>query len=287
MWQVLIIFYFIFGVSSFLLRKLLAQKFGEHIREINSVYYLFFLLPTGIILSFIFPHNFNVGLTNLIFLFGGSIIWPISNLVSFHANKKVDVGIFAIITNLSPLFTLAIALPFLHEHLTILQYLGIGLLIFSGVIAAASQLHKHNRANLSGILICFLVAIIFGVAVTYERFMLNRIDFGTYLFFGWGAQVFWALTFAGKRLKKLPELFSRNLQTRQLLLFFGATSALRSTSFILALKIGSASIMNAASDFMSVAVFIGAYFFLKERDHMIYKWFAVILGVVGLLFIAK
>lgn len=162
MWQILIVFYFIFGATSYLLRRILAQKLDHRNRLINSVFFLFFLLPAAVVLSFFFPHNLNVGVLNLFLLFGGSIIWPILGIVSFRANKEVDVGIFAIINNLSPVFTLVIALTFLHESLRISQYLGIGLLILSGLVAASSQLHKHNRLSISNIFICLLSAFILG-----------------------------------------------------------------------------------------------------------------------------
>lgn len=287
MWQLLIIFYFIFGATNYLLRRVLAQKLGEHNRLINALFFIFFLLPTGLILSFFFPHDLNVGTINLLLLLGGSIIWPMMNIVAFSANKKVDVGIFAIINNLSPLFTLAIALPLLNENLNILQFFGVGLLILSGVLAASSQLHKHNRSNINGILLCLLSALILGIAVTYERFMLSRIDFGTYLIFGWGSQILWAAILAGRELKNLPKLFTIDTKTTQMLLVWGTTNALKSVAFILALMMSSASLISGASDFMSVAVVIAAYFFLNERQHMKEKLLAVIVGIIGLLLIAK
>ena len=287
MWQLLIIFYFIFGTTSYLLRRVLAQKIGEHNRLINAVFFLFFLLPAAIILSFFFPHNLHVGTLNLMLLLGGSLIWPLYYLISFHANKKVDVGIFTIINNLSPLFTLAIALPFLHETLRTGQFIGAGLLIASGVIAASSKIERHNLTSMSGIFICLLAALFLGVGVAYEGFMLNRVDFGAYLVYGWGAQVAWSLIFAPKELKKLPQLLGKAMGVRTILLAWGAASVLRSVSFISSLKTsGSASVVSAASDFLSVAVVIAAYFFLRERQHIISKVIAVVIGVAGLLLIA-
>lgn len=288
MWQLSIVFYFVFGAISYLLRRVLAQKLGDHNRLINAIFFLFFLLPAAIILSFFFPHNLNVGVLNLFLLFGGSIIWPILGIISFRANKEVDVGIFAIITNLSPVFTLAIALPFLHESLKMSQFLGIGLLILSGLVATFSQLKKHNHISTNSILICLLSAIVLGVAVAYERFMLNRIDFGAYLIFGWGSQIIWSAILAGKELKKLPKLFNKTAEKRKELIVWGVANTLKSVAFILALKIsGSASVISAASDFMSIVVIIAAYFYLRERQHMIHKWLAAGIGIAGLLLIAK
>jgi drug/metabolite transporter (DMT)-like permease len=217
MWQLFIFFYFILATTTYLLRRVLAQKFSHYNRLINTVFFLFFLLPTGIILSFFFPHNLNIGLVNLVIVLGGSLIWPLLNIISFRANKDVDVGIFTVISNLSPLFTLLIALPFMHESLQGLQIIGIILLIFSGVLAASSQLNKQNRVSGNGILLCLVSAGILGVAVAFESFMLKRMDFGAYLIYGWGAQIIWMVLLTGKELKKLPELFRHSRQTNKTL----------------------------------------------------------------------
>ncbi|HVA96149.1 MAG TPA: EamA family transporter [Candidatus Acidoferrales bacterium] len=286
MWQLLLIVYFILSTINYLLRRVLAKKLGDHNRLINAIFFMVFLLPEAVILGFYFPHNLNVGVLNVMLLLGGSIIWPLLGLASFQANKHVDVGIFAVINNVSPIFTLAIALPFLHEKVSTLQVLGIGLLILSGVLAASSQMHKRNRTSTEGILLCLLSAFILGVATAFERFMLGRVDFGTYLIYGWGSQIVWAAILAGKELKKMPLLFAKSAEIRKILITWGSTRALASVCFISALKLTGAAIISAATDFLSVAVVIAAYFYLKERDHMIYKLFATAAGFAGLLLIA-
>lgn len=288
MWQLFIVLYFIFSTAAYLLRRVLAQKIGEHNRLINSIFFLVFLLPAAIILTFFFPHNLNVGWVNLVLLLGGSVVWPISNIVAFSANKKVDVGIFTIINNLSPLFTMMIALPFLHENMSVLQYLGIVLLILSGVIAASSHAMKNIRMSLEGILMCLFSAVVLGVGIAYESFMLHRVDFGAYLIYGWGAQIVWMAILTGRELRKLPKFINTNAEISKMLLIWGGMKALGSVAFILALKIsGSASIISSASDFLSVSVVIAAWFFLNERKHIIYKLFASVIGIAGLLLITK
>lgn len=286
MWQLLLVFYFLFGAGSYLLRRVLAQRIGEYNRLINAIFYLFFLLPAGLVLAFFFPHNLDVGPLNIMLLLGGSLIWPLYYIVAFRANTEVDVGIFTVINNLSPLVTLAIALSFLHESLRAPQFFGAGFLIGSGVLAASAKLGKRGASSWSGILLCLLTAFVLGVATVYERFMLTRVDFGAYLIWGWGSQIAWSVVLAGNDLKKLPLLFTKGSQTRSTLVAWAATSTLKSVAFILALKLSSASLVSAASDFLSVVVVIAAYFYLREREHMLRKWFAAFIGAVGLLLIA-
>lgn len=287
MWQLLVIFYFIFGVTNYILRRVLAQKLGEHIRVLNAIFFIVFLLPATIIMSFFFPPDFNISLLNLFLLIAGSIIWPVLGLTSFYANKDVDVGIFTIISNLSPLFTLAVALPFLHDSINGSQAIGIGLLVLSGIIATSSQLKKHSRTSLNGLLFSLLSAVLMGFAIGYESFMLRRVGLGTYLLFGWGAQIVWAAILAGKELKKLPDLF-RQKGTGKTLTIWGGTKVLGSVTFISALNIsGNAAIISAATNFLSVAIVIAAYFYLKERQHIFQKVLGVGIGVAGLLLIAR
>lgn len=287
MWPVLLIFYFVFGTASYLFRRTLAQKLGEHNKLINAVFFIFFLLPAAIVLSFFFPHNLHIGTLNFALLFIGGLIWPLYWIVSFKANENVDVGIFTVINNLSPLITLAIAIPFLHESLEAVQFVGVGLLIVSGVLAASTHLQNRSPVSTRGLLWCFLTAFILGAAVVYERAMLNRVDFGAYLIYGWGSQVLWGIFLAREELKKLPMLLGKGSLVRDTILAWGAVSVLRSTVFIWALKLSSASLFGAATNFLSVAVLIGAYIFLRERRHMLFKTVAVVVGVIGLFLITK
>jgi len=286
MWQVLIVLYFIFGAMSYVLRRELAQKVPGANRLINAVFFVFFLLPAAIVMSFFFPHDLNVGYLNLMYLLVGSIIWPLFYIIAFNANKEVDAGIFAIIGNISPIFTLAIAIPFLGESLDALQVLGIALLIVSGTLAAASQLSGSARSSMNGIMLCVLSAGVSGVAIAYERFMLTRVDFGAYLILGWGAQIAWSLILARSELRELPQLL-KNTKVRNALFMWGASSTLRSIAFITALNIAGAALVSSASDFMSVAVVIAAYFYLREREHIMYKSIAVAIGVMGLFLVAR
>jgi len=286
MWQLLIILFLGFGTTNVLLRRILAKELGEHNRLINAFFYVFFLFPAALILTFVFPHNLNIGIVNFLLLVFGSIIWPIAYILVFRANKIVDAGIIVIINNLNPLFTLAIATTLLNEVLDGPQLLGIGLLILSGILAASTFLKKQNRVSPQGIALCVLCAALFGVGIAYERFMLGSVDLGAFILYGWTAQVVWSILFARKDLRTLPRLFEKHAKKRMTLVAWGIANTLKSASFLVALKLsGSASIMSATTNFMAVAVVISAYFFLNEKDHMREKWLSAGIGIVGLFLI--
>ncbi len=286
MWQILLILYFIFGTSSYLLRRVLAQKFHDKNRLINASFFIVFLLPAALILTPFFPHNLAIGWINIMFLAVGSVIWPLFNILAFKANKTVDVGVYTVINNLSPFFTILIALTLLNESLTNQQWGGILLLIFAGLLVALPQLKNNGKTDTYGILLCVLSTAVLGIAVAYEKFMLTRIDLGAYFIYGWGSQIAWMTFLARRELKDLPLLF-KDSATKKLTFGYGLTNVLKSTSFILALKTsGSAAIVGAATNFMSVTVIAAAYVFLAERKNIIIKLLSAAVGILGLFLVA-
>ena len=284
MWLVFLFLFFILGATNALMRRVLAQKFAEHNMLLNAMFYVFFLVPAGLGLMLLFPPTLRISGADALWLIGGSLIWPIFNIAAFRANKTVDAGIYTIIANLSPLFTLAIAVPFMGEDVSLPQYAGIGLLMISGMIAVAPGI-KNNKLVISGVLFALVSTTLLGLGVAYERFMLSRLDLGTYILYGWGSQVLWMALLAAAEWKYLPAVVKKIGPGT--LLAWGSANALKSCCFILTLFwLGSASIMSGATNFISIVIVGAAFFILHERDHIIEKIIATFVGVAGLLLLA-
>ena len=284
MWLVLLFLFFILGATNALMRRVLAQKFAEHNVLVNGMFYVFFLVPAGVGLLFFFSPPLHLSGGDALWLIGGSLIWPLFNIAAFRANKEVDAGIYTIIANLSPLFTLAIAVPFMSETVSLPQYAGIGLLMFAGMIAVAPGI-KNNQLVISGVFFALLSTGLLGFGVAYERFMLNRLDLGTYILYGWGSQVLWMALLAAAEWKYLPAVVKKIGPGT--LLIWGSANALQSCCFILTLFwLGSASIMSGATNFISIVIVVAAFFILHERDHSVPKIIATLVGIAGLLLLA-
>jgi drug/metabolite transporter (DMT)-like permease len=280
-WLIFLFAFFILGATNALLRRVLAQKFADRNLLVNGIFYVFFLAPAAVALMLIFPPTLSISPTNLALCVVGSLMWPLFNIAAFRASKSIDAGIYTIIANLSPLFTLMVAVPFMGEQVTGVQYLGIGLLMISGVIAVVPGI-KNKTIVLSGVLFALLSTVILGFGVAYEKFMLDRLDLGTYILFGWGSQIMWMALLATGEWKYLPYFIKQvGLKT---VLFYGSANALKSCCFILALFfVGSASIMSGATEFISIVIIAAAFFILHERDHIAQKIIGAIIGIIGLV----
>lgn len=280
-WQITVLGYFIFGTISNLFRRYLAVKLPEHNRLVNASFFLI-IYPIGLVVACFAPHNLAIGWQNFLFVFLGSMIFPIFNIVAYKGNELVDAGLFNIISNITPIVTIAVASLLLNESLSSSQIIGATIIIGSAFLATLPNLHHHMKANSRGLILSFLSFVILGVGIVFERWMLGRMDFGTYLVFGWGSQTFWMLVFVFKERKNIKLLTPKNI--RRPILMYSSTKAIMGLSFVSSLKLsGNASLISSVTSFLSVIIVIAAYFFLGEKQHLWLKLTAALIGTAGLI----
>ena len=286
MWLIFLFGYYIFGSWSNLQLRLLAKDLQQHNRLINAIVGVLFLLPVGILLGLYFPHDLDIGLTDYLLLIGGGFIWPLSALLLFRANKLLDAGVVATFGNISPVVAIVLGVGLLVESLSLLQLFASFLLVTSGLILAPELIRSHKSRSLNELLVGVLAATTIGVAIVFERFMLTRIDFGTYLIFGWGFQVLWYVIIARKKLPYLGEIFADS-KKRNGVLKFGLLAIVRSVFFISALNLASgASIVAPAAKLVTVFTVLASVLILKEKDHLLEKILATVVGIIGLILIS-
>jgi len=281
-WQILLGVYLILATMVYVLRRKLAQAIPEHNRFVNWFVFLWVLWPVGLIAGAILHPSLAIGWDNLALLLAGELIFPATNLLAFRASRDIDAGLFTILTNLAPIVTISSAWLLLREGLSGHQLLGAGILIFSAFLASSPNLLRRHRANLRGIAIALAGIVLLGLGVTYERFMLSRVELGAYFVFGWGAQALWMTILAWPERKNVY-LLKRSALANQIIIYaFGI--ALIGLTFVGALKLsGNASLIAASRSFMAVLVVLAAYFFLRERGQLWLKISAAVLGAGGLI----
>lgn len=282
MWQLLVVGYLILGTAAYLLRRTLAQSLSKHNKLVNGFFFLCVLYPTGLIVAAFSSPNLNIGWVNLALLLGGSGIFPLINLSAFRANKDVDAGLYTIINNITPIITIIAATLLLNEKLSDQQLLGATIIILSAFLATLPRLRHRGTSKSTGLAFALISVGLLGLAIVYERWMLTRIDYGAYLVFGWGAQTFWMTILAWSDRKYIKLL--RNKKDFIPVLGYGITNTLKGLSFVTALKLsGNASVVSAFGSFMAVLVVLSAYFVLKEKEWLLFKIIAAVIGTAGLI----
>jgi drug/metabolite transporter (DMT)-like permease len=286
-WFIPLIFFFVFGTASFLLRRYLAQRIPEDNTLTNLVFYVLFLLPAALLAGWLLPHGSLVPPPDVLFILVlASLVWPFYFLASFRAAKDIDAGVLSLLTDMSAVVTLVLAYIVLGERLALPQVIGVVCLIGSGAVAMWPDLRRSHTVKLLGIEMALVSLVLLGVGVVIDKIALQRAEIGTYLLYTWGLQAVWMAFISRKDIKRLPRFLSRHNPLRGKVLAYGAVGVLRSLAFSLALLFAvSPTTMNAGSNFLSITVIVAAFIFLGERSHIGYKLAGAVVGLLGLFLI--
>jgi drug/metabolite transporter (DMT)-like permease len=280
-WQFLLVIYLLLNTAAYLLQRKLGQILAEHKRLISAFFFLIIHYPLGLIVAFNNSPNLHIGWLNALFLLIGSWVFPIIIVLSLKASKTVDAGLFTIMSNLIPVITIVAAMLLLHESLNSHQLLGAAIIIVSAFIITLPYLQHHSKSRASGLaaaLLCFLLG---GLATVYERWMLTRIGFGSYLIFGWGFQTLWTVIIAWPERKSISILLRKKYFMP--VMGYALSASIKGVLFIAALSLTSASLVTAFISFTAILVVLAAYFILKEKDWLWLKIVAATLGTIGLI----
>ena len=202
-WQVAVSAYIVLATAAYLLRRQLAQSIPDANRIINAIFFVGFLYPLGVAIAVLSKPNLAIGWDNFVYVFFGSMLFPLVMVTAFNANKHIDAGLYTILNNLTPVVAIVCAYIFLAERLTSTQLTGSFIIIGSAFLASLPKLKHHAKSNPVGIYFALISIVLLGLGVVFEKWMLGRMDFGAYLIFGWGAQALWMAILAWPERKQL------------------------------------------------------------------------------------
>lgn len=285
-WQLLIAIYLVLSTATYILQKKLGTSLPNHKRLVSGFFFLAIHYPMGLLVAAFSSPHLAIGWLNMFFLLVGSWVFPIINIVTLRANKDIDAGLFAVLSNLTPIVTIVAASILLKEDLNHTQLVGAVIILSSAFLVTLPGLRFRGRSIASGLMFAVMAISLSGLATVYERWMLTRIDFGAYLILGWGAQTLWMTVVSWPQRKQLKAL--RNKKNFPALLSYALAASIKGIVFIGALRLTTnVSLLSAITSFLAVMVVIAAYFALKERRWLWYKVGAAIIGAAGLIILSS
>jgi drug/metabolite transporter (DMT)-like permease len=120
-----------------------------------------------------------VGRRDLALIVASGIAWfAIYNLALNEAERHVDAGTAAMLTNLGPIFIAIFAAVFLGESLPPRLLVGLAI-AFGGALLigfATSDATSGAETSLVGILLCVLAALLYGMGVTFQKPALRNVS---------------------------------------------------------------------------------------------------------------
>lgn len=217
-------------------------------------------------------------LTHWLYFVLGAVLYAFAVITNFYAVKKTDVSNVVIIGTMSSITTIIFAVLLLNDDFSLIKSLGTGLIILSIII-----LYKNRKFEFDqGFYYALLSAILFGLAVVNDAFILKSYDAISYTPV---MSLLPGFVMGAIYQKKLPKIHTvltgKRFQNIFLLSLFYSIAAV---CFYLAIVSGGnasqVSPINRASIIVTVLL---AAILLKEREHLLRKFLSAILVTVGVL----
>ncbi len=287
-WQLAILAHQILETIFALIYRKYAKKHSQDHYVTNAVMYLATVVPFGIVWS-ITQGWWSLDFSSNIWWFFGlaGLLFALGNITAFKANTKVEASQFAIITSFRTVVVVIASWLLLNERLTGVQLLG-ALVVFSAslfVIWLTRQKNGKGRVGAYSI-IASISAILMGLAVTNEKYILNSVDIAAYVVIGWGLQAFFMALLANRQLSRVPQLVKDG--SIKTILLLGGLRTVAGFCFINALQLSdNASLIASIAALQIILVTIGGYIFLNEKKYGVQKFVAASAAFVGVILLVR
>jgi drug/metabolite transporter (DMT)-like permease len=220
----------------------------------------------------------------LIFFISGLLGIALGDTLFFKSLNCIGAGLSAIIDCLYSPSIILISLLWLKENLTILQIIGV-VLIISGILFTANFKHKENKLTgnlIVGVILGIIAILVMAVSVVMMKPLLNKVS------------IIWIIIvrFAGALIGLLIILPFISYSNKIIEQFYSSKGIIYTFSgsligqylsvifWIAGFKYTQASIASAINQTSNIFIFIFASIFLKE-PFTIRKLIAFLLGISG------
>ncbi len=217
------------------------------------------------------------------------LCFAITNILSFVVFEYVDAATATLLSTFNVISSVVFATLLISESLSWLQLVGAIIILASLQMVLSLQVAPtkiKQKARIMSVVLSVLSSVFFGLSVTAEKYLLNRVNLPTYLVFGWTFQFVGVaaitLGFVGMRKRRLNLL--QNMEFWRMALPAGVIRMLAGALFISSLRLANnLSIIAVFSGLKIIFVALLGAILLKERDYLRRKIEAAVLASVGIM----
>jgi uncharacterized membrane protein len=282
-WQAAIFLHLIFSAGFALVQRSVSKQFISHAKVAVAFMYVFFVTPVGIVYALLnYDVSFNFSFLTWVFLVASGILFAIANITAYRSNAHIDAAQFAILTNLMAVFTVIIAAIFLSERMTLLQLLGVAVLVSTAALVSVRRTTERTFEISKWSLLAIFSALLAAAALTFEKHLLGQMNVGTYMIIGWGFQTLAMVVLAAGKWHTLKDFGRKGIIKLSSL---GILRSLQGITFVIAVSQADIGLLVSIVSYKSVLIFAGGILFLNEKSHLIIRLLGSILATVGLLLV--
>ena len=240
-------------------------------------------LISVVLLAFIFTKSFNIPILAIILFPIAAIVYSAGYLFFFKGFEIGNVSIVAATMNLWAVFTMLFAFIFMGQRLSIIQTLGV-LLIISGVTLASVNWNdiKNRKFQLSsGVKEAVLGAFFFGIFWNISEIISEEVGWLlTTLLVKFGIVLFLLIfSFLVKREIGLTKIAAR---TKYAIVLMGVVEAGAVAVVNYGLTIGDAILITPIASALSIVTIALAVIFLKDKVAKL-QGLGIITAIIGIV----
>ncbi len=215
-------------------------------------------------------------------LIGIGIAFGLSNVGMFWVLRYMDAALSALLGTLGIVAAVVMATIFLGEGLSYKQLIGAACILGAIWYVLVAHVNKNERHSWKlGLFISIGTALLMGVGATGEKYLLDNMQVGSYLVWGWGFQwlviVVCSFLFGARQYKQVL-----NWSNARLLGLSSLMRTLGALGFVAGqVIIGNLSKVVILSGLRVLMVALLGVFILHERQFIKRKIIAAVIAAVG------
>ena len=283
-WEILLAISVVLSAIPVLLQRVLLKS--DHVEPIS--FSILFQLGVAAVVTILtltlrgnisFPPLAPLGWSLLIM----TITYALANIFIFNSLKVTEASRFTVIFASKTFFAVIALTLFFKEGLSLQQWLGA---IFIVVGVAVVYLQKTQSQLNRGDLFALCAALMFGMANTNDRYLVEFFDPYAYVIIGFllpGLAI--ALAYP-RKIAYIRTYFTTTFMSKVLLLCL--LYGLAAITFFAALQLApNSSQVFTFNTFGAILTVILSIIFLKERDYLAKKLLGATISLIGLILVNK
>jgi uncharacterized membrane protein len=207
----------------------------------------------------------------------GGLFYGLFERYRFSASKHLEASILVVINNWSFVVGFIGVILLYREPITINHLLGAGLILLSIMLVSMPKSKKVAITTI-GLLFGFLTSTMIGLAQIFDKAGAENFSPALYSIIVWLAPIPFVIF---PRLK-LSQIKQEIRQSGKSIFIMSLINVIGYYLALKALEVGTAVQVVPMIQTYSIITVIFAAIFLKEREHLLLKFFAAILALIGI-----
>lgn len=287
-WQLAITISIIANAATILVQRHYAKKSTVPATLPSAASYVFGVAPIGLIAGFfLFPHTIHWSWWLVLLLALEGTTMAISGWTGFRAANRLGVAPRQTIGCITGVTTILLGWTVLGETLTARQLLGAVILLGAALLAIWAPTKSDEpvvgQVRAPAALLAVISAATLGVGLATEKAILGHMQIGGGFLVGWTSQTAAMLLLATKDLqvRHVRHFWHREFKWSTLM---GLINGLTGVFYVYAIvHSDNISLVTALTAVALPITVLGAYLFLREREHHKLMWISLGVSFIGLL----